>query len=183
MQLPAVEDHQQVIDALIEQVSITQSRPEVNESDSFDVVVMQVNNAFVSFDRAAVTAHLDEFRKHFKQSYKSFEEAIEGLKLGRLYPDDYLYALYEEWPFGLSYKLTEHPNIEPLLAALEPSGETLRLFQESRKKAREAQELYDELSKRILESWRKRHPRFSSMGTVDADFQSADLKAARLDRR
>ncbi len=105
------------------------------------------------------------------------EEAIEQAEAA-----GQLWKTYDYWPF---VKLVgfDQSDQRRRLAALTHGDELIGLFDKVEHTRRHLLTRQERLERKMLTAWREKHPRFSSMGTIDSEIQSSTLKDAALARR
>ena len=93
------------------------------------------------------------------------------------------WTAYSFWPFVKTNRFYSEQDRE-LLLQLPDAEEMLALLEESEIYRLQASAVQEALEERILDVWRWHHPKFSSMGVLDSDVQSENLKdAEKLARR
>ena len=88
------------------------------------------------------------------------------------------WTAYDFWPFVKTNRFYSEQDRE-LLLELPDGKEMLALLDEGEIYRLQAAAIQEALEEKILDVWRWRHPKFSSMGVLDSDVRSENLKDAK----
>ena len=155
-------------------------------------------------DLEHLLAHTDtretrsELRGYFQRLLEFVEASADKLGAVEALQDETLWTQHEGWTFD--DPLTRPSFLRKLLgsinvllqvqwttgqreADLTERDELLELFESVRSTVLSYVRRKRNLDERILASWRKKHPYFSSAGIIDSEIQSDQLRDLKVDRR
>lgn len=147
-------------------------------SDAYRTYQHNVENLLSkSYREDEVSDGLERSLLNMRDDLTTLSRSLDRLE-GLFYQSEQLgesWKMYDKWSFDKLPELDQQV-VSQLLPDLTRGEYLLELLNQVGKMRAEVSTRKEVFEKKMLAAWRKRHPRFSSMGIIDSSIQSETLK-------